>query len=61
MADVVVGATAVVSAPLAGTVKVNAPVEPVVRRRFAYDVQLCVEPRPAIAVVDMEVEHADEM
>ena len=23
-----------------------------VRRRFAYDVQLCVEPRPVIAVVD---------
>ncbi len=47
--------------PLAGTVKVNVPVEPVVRRRFAYDVQLCVEPKPAIAVVDMEVEHVDEM
>ena len=49
------------NAPPAGTVKVKAPVTPVVRESAAYDVQLCVRPRPAMAVVDMDVEHAVDM
>ncbi len=48
-------------APPAGTVKVKAPVTPVERESAAYDVQLCAMPRPAMAVVDMDVVHAVDM
>jgi len=56
-----VGATVVDNVPPAGTVKVKAPVTPVERESAAYDVQLCVRPRPVTAEVDMEVEHAVDM